>query len=149
MFKLSRLKKGLLIAVLCTAIGGLSQYYLPVNLIETAFGNTDQIIQKAYDNHQSDVQVSGAGIVVKTLADDLQGSRHQRFILKLTTGQTLLITHNIDLAPRINGLRVGDRVEFYGEYEWNRKGGVIHWTHDDPNKRHTGGWLKHKGMTYQ
>jgi hypothetical protein len=83
------------------------------------------------------------------LADDNDGSRHQRFILEVAGGRTLLIAHNIDLAPRIAGLRAGDTVEFYGEYEWNDKGGVIHWTHHDPNGRHVDGWLKHRGRTYQ
>jgi hypothetical protein len=62
---------------------------------------------------------------------DNQGSRHQRFILKLNSSQTLLIAYNIDLAPKIKNLKVGDHVNFYGEYEWNSKGGVIHWTHHD------------------
>ena len=103
----------------------------------------------AYANRQSDVQVEGEGVVVKILPDDLDGSRHQKFILKLSSGQTVLVSHNIDLAPRINGLVSGDNVEFYGEYEWNPKGGVVHWTHHDPNNRHVGGWLKHQGRTYQ
>jgi Protein of unknown function (DUF3465). len=50
------------------------------------------------------------------LPDDEQGSRHQRFILRLASGRTLLVAHNIDLAPRIDGLQVGDQVAFSGEY---------------------------------
>jgi hypothetical protein len=106
-------------------------------------------IQNAYNNRQSDIQVQGEGTVVKILSDDLDGSRHQRFILKSSTGKSLLIAHNIDLAPRIEKIRIGDTVEFYGEYEWNSKGGVIHWTHHDPGGRHVGGWLKHNGRTYE
>lgn len=83
------------------------------------------------------------------LADDLYGSRHQRFIIELVSGQTLLIAHNIDLAPRINTLFVGDRVKFLGEYAWNDKGGVIHWTHYDPAGGHEDGWILHENIIYQ
>ena len=110
---------------------------------------TSDAIEIAYNNRQSDVQVQGQGVVSRVLPDDRDGSRHQRFILELDSGQALLIAHNIDLAPRISGLNKGDTVAFYGEYEWNSKGGVIHWTHNDPNGRHVDGWLKHRGRTYQ
>ena len=106
-------------------------------------------LKRAYESHKSDIQVKGSGTVVRLLKDDNKGSRHQKFILKLSSGLTILIAHNIDLAPRINAIAKGDTVQFYGEYEWNKKGGVIHWTHRDPNKRHQHGWLKHKGKTYQ
>jgi hypothetical protein len=109
----------------------------------------DRAIQVAYENRQSDVQVEGAGRVVKVLPDDNEGSRHQKFILELASGQTILIAHNIDLAPRIRDLREGDSVSFYGEYEWNERGGVVHWTHHDPQGRHVDGWLKHDGKTFQ
>ena len=98
---------------------------------------------------RSGEQLRGSGEVIRLLADDNDGSRHQRFIIKLDSGRTLLIAHNIDLASRISSLKVGDTVEFYGEYEWNEKGGVIHWTHRDPDGAHVDGWLKHRGRTYQ
>ncbi|MDF1582998.1 MAG: DUF3465 domain-containing protein [Methyloprofundus sp.] len=117
--------------------------------ISSVSPSSNQTLNNAYQNQQSDVQVYGSGIVIRTLADDKKGSQHQRFLVKLASGNTLLIAHNIDLAPRINALREGDRIEFYGEYEWNNKGGILHWTHHDPRGHHEGGWLKHNGSTYQ
>jgi len=102
-----------------------------------------------FERRHSNEQVRGQGEVLKILADDIDGSRHQRFILRLDTGQTLLIAHNIDLAPPIPSLSSGDLVEFFGEYEWNSKGGVVHWTHHDPRGAHVDGWLKHDGKTYK
>lgn len=127
--------------------------YYPYDLVNEQAGNTNDFsentIQLAFENRQSDLQVSGRGHVIKVLPDDNEGSRHQRFILKTDNGPSLLVAHNIDLAPRIQRLAKGDIVEFYGEYEWNNKGGVLHWTHDDPQGRHAGGWLKHDGKTYR
>ena len=110
---------------------------------------TDELLSAAFKNQQSNVQVQGRGRVKKILPDDTEGSRHQRFIVQLASGQTVLIAHNIDLANRVAGLHVGDTIRFYGEYEWNAQGGVLHWTHRDPQRRHINGWLKHKGVTYE
>jgi hypothetical protein len=145
------MKKLILIAVAIALIYGFvheNGISIPTRFSLSSQG-TESNLQKAYNNRQSDLQVQGKGVVIKLLRDDLKGSRHQKFILKLSTGQTLLVSHNIDLAPRIDGLRSGDTVEFYGEYEWNSKGGVIHWTHHDPDGRHVGGWLKHNNKIYK
>ncbi|RYZ96858.1 MAG: DUF3465 domain-containing protein [Moraxellaceae bacterium] len=95
------------------------------------------------------VQVEGVGNVIKILPDDTHGSKHQKFIIRTPEGTSVLIAHNIDLAKRIINLKRGDTVHFFGEYVWNEKGGVVHWTHHDPDGRHIGGWLKHKGVIYQ
>lgn len=104
---------------------------------------------RAFDQRKSKLLVQGEGRVTKLLKDDNEGSRHQRFILQVNPQQTILIAHNIDLAPRIESLAEGDLVTFSGQYEWNNKGGVVHWTHHDPQGRHPGGWLKHRGRTYE
>lgn len=109
----------------------------------------DDAIGRAFKSRASNVQVEGEGTVISVLPDDRDGSRHQRFIVRLASGQTLLITHNIDIAPRIAALEVGDSVRFNGEYVWNAKGGVIHWTHHDPQGKHVSGWVIHKGRTYK
>jgi hypothetical protein len=98
---------------------------------------------------RGDQQLEGVGIVSRVLPDDDDGSRHQRFILTLANGRTLLVAHNIDLAPRLTGLDRGDTVAFFGEFESNAEGGVVHWTHRDPAGRHVAGWLRHEGRTVQ
>src|ERR1051325_515119 len=109
----------------------------------------DSAIGSAFARRASNIQGEGEGTVIRVLPDDLNGRRHQRFIVQLASRQTLLITHDLDIAPRVDGLEAGDSVRFYGEYVWNEKGGVIHWTHHDPQGRHVSGWIKHKGKTYQ
>lgn len=114
-----------------------------------AISDSDRLLASAFENQLSNLQVRGEGRVTRILPDDDDGSRHQRFIVRLASGQTLLVTHNIDVAERVASLQAGDRVEFNGEYEWNPQGGVIHWTHRDPRGKHVDGWLKHSGRTYQ
>ena len=106
-------------------------------------------IDKLYKTRKSNVQVRGKGKVIKILPDDLKGSKHQRFIIRYSPSLTLLIAHNIDIAPKIRNIKIGNIIEFYGEYAWNNKGGVIHWTHKDPHKKHIDGYLKFKNRKYQ
>ncbi|WP_084618540.1 DUF3465 domain-containing protein [Cellvibrio sp. OA-2007] len=115
----------------------------------SSVAGSDVLIAEAFRDGQSNVQLGGEGRVLRILPDDNEGSRHQKFLLELDSGHTLLIAHNIDLAPRVENLREGERLEFYGEYEWNQKGGVIHWTHHDPRGQHPGGWLKYEGRIYK
>lgn len=105
-------------------------------------------IADLYAKKTSQVQVEDSGVVVKVLSDDSNGSRHQRFLVKVATGQTLLFAHNIDLAARVENIKVGDLVEFRGEYIYNPKGGIVHWTHHDPQGKHHAGWIKLAGKTY-
>lgn len=89
--------------------------------------------------------------VVKTLPDDLIGDRHQRFIVAIeympSPIQTVLIAHNIDLAPRIP-IERGSVVRFSGQYEYNDRGGLLHWTHHDPSNWREGGWIELHGKRY-
>lgn len=102
-----------------------------------------------YQRRHHRQQITHSGRVIALLPDDNSGSRHQRFIVRLASGQTLLVAHNLDLAPRVDALAEGDAVAFSGEYAWNAKGGVVHWTHHDPDGSHPGGWLKHHGRQYR
>ena len=87
--------------------------------------------------------------VVKRLPDDTYGSRHQRFlVVHNELEESVLISHNIDLAEPVP-LMEGDLVRLSGRYEWNEKGGVIHWTHHDPRGNQRGGWIEHEGKRYE
>lgn len=107
------------------------------------------VIAEAFRNRHSNLQLSGMGKVKRLLPDDNKGSRHQKMLIEMINGQTLLLSHNIDLAPRIDNVREGEWIEFFGEYEWSAKGGVIHWTHRDPRGKHPDGWIKYQGRVYQ
>ncbi len=111
---------------------------------------TDQAaLAQAMASHAKNVEVEVSATVAKVLPDDNDGLRHQRFLIRLPSGESLLVAHNIDLAERVPGLRKGEPIVLHGEYVWNAKGGVIHWTHRDPRGHHRPGWIKYAGQTYQ
>ena len=112
-------------------------------------GGNDAVFAHAFSQHSSGLEVEGQGTVVRLLSDDTEGERHQRFIVQLVSGQTLLVAHNIDVAPRVAPLQVGDTVSFKGVYEWNEQGGLVHWTHLDPSGSHEPGWIKCNRRTYE
>jgi hypothetical protein len=107
-------------------------------------------IRQAVDsgNTEASFWVTLDAKVIKTLSDDTKGSQHQRFLIEPTKGMTLLVAHNIDLADKVP-LKRGDNITLRGRYEWNNKGGVVHWTHHDPRGKKAGGWIKAAGKTYK
>jgi hypothetical protein len=148
--------KKVLILVGCLVIAALARFGGNGSLRENIGWDSslsskaaDSIFASAFAERRGNFVAEGTGTVAAVLSDDNDGSPHQRFILTLQSGQTLLISHNIDLAPRVETLSVGDVVFFKGEYEWNAKGGVIHWTHHDPAGQHEAGWIRHDGKTYE
>lgn len=117
-------------------------------LTEAVADSTNATLEQAFAAKKSGVQVSGKGVVIKLLASDTQGSQHQKFLVKINPEQTLLFAHNIDLAAKIP-LQVGDEITFSGEYVYNPKGGIMHWTHRDPHGHHPAGWVMLHGAKYQ
>lgn len=141
----------ILVAMLLLPIGpamSQSQNPAPHGAEIRSLGKNDRKLAWAFENRISEIQVTCTGMVVYKLTDDISDIRHQRFLIELASGQTLLIAHNIDLAKRVKPLRIGDKVSVRGEYIWNEKGGLIHYTHDDPAGVHPGGWIKRKGIVF-
>ena len=117
------------------------------NAVESV-GQQAGVIEKAYADQRSKVWVEVQGRISRLLSDDNEGSRHQRFILELDSGHTVMVAHNIDLAERVP-LEKNDTITLAGRYEWNNRGGVVHWTHHDPENRRKGGWIKFNGTVYK
>lgn len=133
-------------ALVLVALAWLYQEYVPTT---TEPGGSDShAASQALTQAHSDEWVKVSGVVSRILSDDLEGSKHQRFVLRLPHGQTLLVAHNIDLAPRVP-IAMNDPITAYGEFQWNDKGGVLHWTHHDPQGRYAGGWISHRDKKYQ
>ena len=112
----------------------------------TRVGTTD--IEIAIAARATETWVETVGSVIRLLPDDHKGSAHQRFILRLPSGHTVLVAHNLDLARRVP-LRAGDSVRLRGRYEWNQKGGILHWTHHDPAGNLAGGWIEYRDRRYE
>ena len=123
-------------------LGTLAAVILATVYLFAARANTPTLSAlDAFRQHRSGLEVEAAGRVARVLSDDREGTPHQRFILRVGGGVTVLVAHNLDLAPRVP-LATGDSVELRGEYEWSDRGGVIHWTHRDPAGRHETGWIR-------
>jgi len=104
-------------------------------------------MNRPYGKGDTGSWIEGTGFVRRLLTDDDDGSRHQRFVLQMRNGRTLLIAHNIDLAERVP-VGLGDRVQFRGMYEWNDLGGLVHWTHHDPQGIEDGGYVRYRTRLY-
>jgi hypothetical protein len=113
---------------------------------ETVLGDVG--IAELYAQKQSSTMVEFEARVDRMLPDDVKGTPHQRFILELDNGHTVLVAHNLDLAERVP-LQEWDLVNVRGEYEYNPQGGIVHWTHRDPGAGIKHGWIEHKGLRYE
>ncbi len=105
---------------------------------------------KVYDlfkRQQSDVFVTVDGRVKFLLPDDTKGSKHQRFVIDVGNDHTLLVAHNIDLAPRVP-VKKGEKLRLRGEYEFTAKGGVLHFTHKPSRGSGEGGWIEYAGKRF-
>ncbi|HEV3096973.1 MAG TPA: DUF3465 domain-containing protein [Candidatus Dormibacteraeota bacterium] len=109
----------------------------------------DAAIAADFRNHQSNVEVTADGTVIRLLPDRTSSTgTHEQFIIKLNSQNvTVEVEHNISIGARVP-VAQGDHVVVHGEYVWNSKGGLIHFTHHDPQGTHEGGYIEDNGTTY-
>ena len=142
-------KRNKLATQIVPAIVAIVFLFLYNNYVDTGKNSqktNNGIIEQLFKSRKSGQDVTISAEVIKTLLDDNDGSRHQRFIVKSGI-HSVLIAHNIDIASRVP-VGTGDFLEIKGVYEWNEKGGVIHWTHRDLNQKRPGGWIIYNNKKY-
>ena len=104
-------------------------------------------MNSVFGKHDDGDWIEARGQVRRLLSGGSGGERHQRFVVAVGSGQTLLIAHNLDIAERVP-LGLGDRVKVRGIYEFNDEGGVVHFTHRDPHGEEAGGWVEFRKKRY-
>ena len=109
----------------------------------------DATIAADFANHRSQLEVTADGVVVRILPDRSSSTgTHEQFIVRLSSQSlTVEIEHNITIGRRVP-VALGDKVIVHGEYIWNAEGGLIHFTHHDPQGTHENGYIIDNGTTY-
>jgi hypothetical protein len=108
----------------------------------------DNEVIAAQSNRLIKVEVTVTAPIKKMLPEDDVGLPHEKFLILLSNGSTVLIAHDIKYAPVVP-VQAGDMVRIHGEYIWNAKGGLIHWTHHSDTPRHESGWIEFDGQRYE
>jgi len=143
------LSRNRLLPLLIVAALVIYQYYQADNeAVDAGLQTGGDAVEQAFAAQRSGLWLETSGRVSRVLRDDNEGARHQKFILQLDGGHSVLVAHNIDLARRIPA-REGLSLTVRGRYEWNDRGGVIHWTHHDPDGREPGGWIEVEDVRYE
>ncbi|MFZ3229727.1 MAG: DUF3465 domain-containing protein [Pseudobdellovibrio sp.] len=109
----------------------------------------DAALIQAVTSHKQVSFVKAEGLVVSgLLKDDTNGSPHQKFNVKLTSGQVIMIVSNLDMCEKIP-VQVGDVVGAGGQFiPTGKSGGLLHWTHKDPKKIRPDGFIELGGRVF-
>ncbi len=131
-----RVRGALVVAMLIASATGCSA---PANAPENG------AVYDAWRAQQSRVEVDASGSVARLLGERSgRYGPHAGFLLHLSGGASHGLTVRVEVNERFTGplpLVAGEPVQVRGEYEFDPRGGVIHWTHRDPRRRHPDGYI--------
>lgn len=108
----------------------------------------DKEMVKAVNNRRRLNFVEGGGmVVVQLLPDDTSGLQHQKWVVRLSNGETMQAVYNSDMCERVP-LKVGDTVAMGGQFIWTNQGALLHWLHYDPKRNRPDGYVELNGKVY-
>lgn len=105
------------------------------------------IVRAARDQRRVDFVEGGSLVVTKLLPDDRSGLKHQKWVVRLSSGQQMEAVYNLDMCPRVQ-LSVGDVIAMGGQFVWTKKGPLLHWLHHDPRGNRPDGYVYVNGKYY-
>ena len=116
-------------------------------------GDDNGAIYDSWRAGRSHVEVTASGSVARVLGvRSGRSGAHEGFLVHLTgssgRGLTVRVEDNVDLTGPIP-LEPGDAVTLRGEYIFDRRGGIIHYTHRDPRGRHPDGFVRVGDRVYR
>jgi len=109
-------------------------------------------IYNAWLTQHSHLEVTASGVIARDLGtrSGVSGT-HEGFLLHLSgasgRGLTVRVEANVDFTG-LMPIAAGEPVVVRGEYEFDSRGGVIHWTHRDPRGRHPDGYIQIQNKRY-
>jgi hypothetical protein len=119
----------------------------------TTDDSSNGAVYEAWREERSRVEVTAHGAVARILGERGGPSGpHLGLLLHLSGGEgrglTVRVEDNLDLTGPI-ALREGEAITVRGEYIYDPRGGLIHYTHRDPRGRHEAGYVEVDGRIYQ
>lgn len=110
-------------------------------------------VYSAWSAHRSHLELTATGSVARDLGTRRGPSgNHEGFLVHLSGagghGLTIRVEANVDITGPIP-IAEGAPVRVRGEYIYDPRGGLVHWTHRDPRMRHEAGFVEIGGHTYQ
>lgn len=112
---------------------------------QTAAGCTAAVT--AFRRHESGLWLTLSAHVERLLPDSIGRYDHQRFIVRCSGGQTVLVVNDVSVGERVP-VRPGDWVGVKGQYIWDGLGGLIHFTHHSSGGSGPSGWILFAGHVY-
>ncbi len=113
----------------------------------TALPDNERLLN-AFERGRTGVWVSGHGTVAQLIGDEtVSGEAHQRMVVNVENSLDLIVRHSVEQSERVP-VAQGDVVSFQGRYQFNGRGGVVGFTHQDDEQPGGGGWIRHQGSLY-
>lgn len=115
------------------------------------YGSGNATVCAAHTSRHSHIETDATGTISRLLHESHgRYGPHAQFLVRLDSScaLTVRVAANEAFTGRLP-LRVGEHVRVRGEYEYYRRGGVIHWTHRDPRGHHDNGFIELRGRLYE